>query len=419
MAWLHWLDYSSAERSAVLTILASQKENGTIDEFGIGTIRDAIADQLFPPLNTLQTRAKYFLFIPWISREIEAGSMQPEKLPTELASRERRLIKALLAGETDDVKGLIGRESNDALKRLPSSVYWSGLRRLGIYLGEGSLAEYLRGIGEIRARKRARQLEESDKISGGDGSSWDYGLPPADAGFLTESRLSLDRTQADYLREKTLAMTTQSGMPCLMQWLIDSPPPAEILESNRAFWDLLSDPKLGLPIRLQDDCRHAGHFSQAVKGLTALYYYLLARKRESRGKGSASAHLEALTSWCAEVGAMASSMQSWHQDFDLFQIWVKQANPRLNGDLAFVRCWLDVLASLHFRPSVETLITTELEVMLTKREHARKKALARLSFPGPLDRWNPDSRANHLGYRWSTARQFVADVHAGLAHEEV
>ena len=43
-----------------------QARGDTVDELGVLTIWEAIADQLLPGLSTIQTRARYFFFIPWI-----------------------------------------------------------------------------------------------------------------------------------------------------------------------------------------------------------------------------------------------------------------------------------------------------------------------------------------------------------------
>ncbi len=63
---LAWLDRDSAARDRSLRVLALFKETDTRDELGLGAIRDAIADQLFPGTSTIQTRLRYFLFVPWI-----------------------------------------------------------------------------------------------------------------------------------------------------------------------------------------------------------------------------------------------------------------------------------------------------------------------------------------------------------------
>src|SRR5215208_3574696 len=66
-----WLDYSEHERRKMLEVIHLFQEKDTRDELGIGTVRDAFADMLFPGTSTIQTRARYFLFVPWIYRGLE------------------------------------------------------------------------------------------------------------------------------------------------------------------------------------------------------------------------------------------------------------------------------------------------------------------------------------------------------------
>src|SRR3712207_8105184 len=63
-----WLDYSEHERRQMLDVIHLFDEKTTRDELGIGVVRDAFADMFFPGTSTIQTRARYFLFIPWIYR---------------------------------------------------------------------------------------------------------------------------------------------------------------------------------------------------------------------------------------------------------------------------------------------------------------------------------------------------------------
>jgi hypothetical protein len=59
-----WLDYSEQHRRQMLDVIDLFREQETRDELGIGTVRDAFADALFPGTSTIQTRARYFLFVP-------------------------------------------------------------------------------------------------------------------------------------------------------------------------------------------------------------------------------------------------------------------------------------------------------------------------------------------------------------------
>lgn len=42
-----------------------------IDPLGLGPVRDALSETLFPGISTIQTRARYFPFVPWIYRSLD------------------------------------------------------------------------------------------------------------------------------------------------------------------------------------------------------------------------------------------------------------------------------------------------------------------------------------------------------------
>src|SRR2546425_11443797 len=120
MSAFAWLSYSESERRKALDVISLFRERDTRDELGIGVIRDAFANILFPGTSTIQTRARYFLFVPWIYLRLER-----QRIPSaEIARRARRaeidLIERLLAsGESD---GVIGRLARATLQRLPSNI---------------------------------------------------------------------------------------------------------------------------------------------------------------------------------------------------------------------------------------------------------------------------------------------------------
>lgn len=60
MSFIAWMDYSEADRRQALDVIDLFSQSEARDKLGLGTIRDA----MFPGTSTIQTRAKYFLFIP-------------------------------------------------------------------------------------------------------------------------------------------------------------------------------------------------------------------------------------------------------------------------------------------------------------------------------------------------------------------
>ncbi len=116
-----WLDYSERDRTQMLNVLALFRENDTRDEMGLGAIRDAWADLLFPGTSTIQTRARYLLFVPWIYQRVEKRATGAAQIASALRVAEIELLHALL--KSDESEGIIGRVARDKLQRLPSNIY--------------------------------------------------------------------------------------------------------------------------------------------------------------------------------------------------------------------------------------------------------------------------------------------------------
>ena len=68
---LGWLDLDAAASERVSTLLRSLEEPTTLDVLGLGTVRDAFSDMLTPGTSTVQTRLRYFIFLPWICQRLE------------------------------------------------------------------------------------------------------------------------------------------------------------------------------------------------------------------------------------------------------------------------------------------------------------------------------------------------------------
>src|SRR5438445_7286289 len=117
-----WLDYSDHERRKALEVIDLFQEQDTRDELGIGAIRDSFADLLFPGTSTIQTRARYFLFAPWIYLILESRQTPSASIGLKARALETKLITCLSYSE--DTSGVIGERAKETLQRLPSSIYW-------------------------------------------------------------------------------------------------------------------------------------------------------------------------------------------------------------------------------------------------------------------------------------------------------
>ena len=57
-----WVDFAEKDRQRILEAIKMFQESDTRDELGIGTIRDAFSNLLFPGTSIIQTRAKIHAF---------------------------------------------------------------------------------------------------------------------------------------------------------------------------------------------------------------------------------------------------------------------------------------------------------------------------------------------------------------------
>ena len=114
-----WVDQDDKQRRAMLSVVELFKEAGTVDELGIGSIRDTLAEALFPGTSVLLTRARYLLLIPWLLQEVTASNSTSTEAAALLRALEGRLIHSLLKGGERD--GVIGRQAKEKLKRMPSA----------------------------------------------------------------------------------------------------------------------------------------------------------------------------------------------------------------------------------------------------------------------------------------------------------
>ena len=156
---LTWLDHDPAARDRSLRILALFREKESRDELGIGGIRDAISDRLFPGTSTIQTRLRYMLLVPWIYEDLERKKIPSSSFAARALQAELAMVQPLLDAREEDV---FGSQAGSGLKRLPSSVYWAGLGTWGIRRYPGSQNDYHRAVDLLYSRRVQRRRRDDD-----------------------------------------------------------------------------------------------------------------------------------------------------------------------------------------------------------------------------------------------------------------
>lgn len=137
---LGYIHNTREEQTRVLQVLKMTSESVALDELGIGRIRDAFADRMFPGISTLQKHLKYFSLMPQIyHKATEKRYNRPNEVKAEVIRLERIMTKNLYEG-SDDKRGItgsdmIGKNWNNYVKYDPAYIYNSGLQTFEILHG--------------------------------------------------------------------------------------------------------------------------------------------------------------------------------------------------------------------------------------------------------------------------------------------
>ena len=131
---LGWIDYSRQERDTIKELLKILGEPSSVDELGVGIVRDSISDLLYPGTSVLHTRAKYYILIPELFKKaMKSGLTTTSEVRRLIDSDQDKIARALRRAIDEETgtkaSGIIGGRSDRAVKMKPARIYWNALRR--------------------------------------------------------------------------------------------------------------------------------------------------------------------------------------------------------------------------------------------------------------------------------------------------
>lgn len=399
---LSWVDYADADRRRMLNVVQLFREKGTVDELGIGSIRDALSNHLFPGTSTIQTRARYMLLVPWVYQRLEEQRIPSSKIAGRSRELEIQLIKSLLVGD-DQQPGLIGSEAGQDLHRLPSSVYWNGLKVWGIRAFEGSQSEYHRWLDRYY-RRRTRQPTDDDNepIGTALSSNWHPGLPRAPEGLWESATLSLTEEEAEYLQSQVQYEHPHS----LLCELI-----APGFKDYEAEFPWHHPGVAGVPAALKQDLVHARNLSETINGVSLLYNLMLAQAQPNDER--VAEYQRRFDEWIASIETRRSELTGWFNR--LHEFW--HLEPIAEHGVArstrsFVDRWFELM--FHASSLGDLMTNPDVAQLIEFRERQLKGNRARLQNRRALELWQGASGDRQLDFRWSVVKQIIADIVTGL-----
>lgn len=391
-----WLDVSSEEQRRARELIELFTQHESRDELGIGQIRDAFSDILFPGTSVLQTRARYLLFVPWVFQEGQRLGYAGARLAAWNDGAERRLIETLrAAGATD---GLIGVRAGVAIGTLPSTIYWGALVRWGILTRDLAPDQLL----PYRPATRTRETDELAERVVGD---W-HPMPAPPEGFpgTVDSGFTLSPEESEWLSERIATEAPGTLLSHLVEGDIQP------LDDSDGPW---SDPAcVGAIPEVRAHLAQAHLFSLGMEGATHLYNLIVREHYERAGlnrvESSVEAYRQDLAEWAARCEDHMHDFRAW----DRREMWdlVRHRNPRISlPTQLFVDGWLDTVVQGQAGRVADD---NHARALVANRERRQKGSQSRLVNDRLLRTWSGVSGVG-LRYRWPNVRRLVNDMHEG------
>lgn len=226
---LGYIHSNREEQTRVMQVLKMTSESVALDELGIGRIRDAFADRMFPGISTLQKHMKYFSLMPQLYRKAtEKRYNRLSEVKAEIIRLERIMTKNLYEWSTDK-RGITGSEmisknGSNYVKYDPAYIYNSGLQTFEI-LRSPQLYELI--YSTSKALHNTPKITKTDDEDTNDDAGDKSGLfqfcsfPNVDYDFTQKCSLDLTAEDKNFIIDHILNAEACKGT--LLRYIVDNP----------------------------------------------------------------------------------------------------------------------------------------------------------------------------------------------------
>ena len=400
-----WLAFDQAASDEVDTMLKALAEPGMLDPLGLGSLRDAIANQLAPGVSTIQTRLRYFLFIPWILRRIERDRVPVGQFAKRLRHDEARLIDCLRP--LGPGEGTIGYNAGIELQRLPSEVYWGGLGSWEIRRLDLSISEYGRRLAAFSPRPPER--DNDGNVISPHVSMWALSVqPPEGDQFLSvETTFDLTRPEANQIVQRI--ELSHSGS--LLAQACAHP---GLFEHFEVPWEALDRPtaRAKLSPATQALVLHARNVSEMTLMPQLAYNVHVARRSQTELHRDTHRTIDEASEQAAALAAIIegrhAELAKWLDNIDEF--WTI-ADP--GGDVPEeTRAFIERMSEAVLEAPSKFVDDVTIARDITMREHQLKGQRARLTSRAALESFPGGLIGGQMDFRWSNVRRYLADLAA-------
>jgi hypothetical protein len=306
-----------------------------------------------------------------------------------------------LLADSSDPAGTIGVQARSALQRIPSSIYWNGLKVLQICQFPGSQAEYQRSMDRQTAARAAVRRNDDGEVVGGVTRAWHAGLPAVPSAFPSQVTFALTVPEARYLKGCVLEIHRRS----LFAFMLDR----DFTDADAEFvWEHPASQQV--PVELQRQIEHARRFSEVMHGAAILYNLYLGELDPRRDSVTEKCNAM-LEDWLELISERSEQLLNWDRE-DFWKLLGQRMYMPSTATRQFVEEWCRRILSGNPAKLRSAERTKDL---IFSREAQIKGALARCNNRRSREMWKGDAGLGRLDFRWSNARVLLRDLDAGLA----
>lgn len=234
---LGYVTFSTTEQQLVHNIL-QQLQQGSIDELGLGRMRDAFSDQMFPGMSTLHRKSKYFVLLPSLYNQLAKTNITDKKeIPSRIREWEINMTISLLCntsanGEaTEGITGnsisIMSLQKGHFVKIRPTNIYLSALKFYGLVDDKMNLTDLIYQQSRInreasaKGRRTKKELEEDldDDINMGTQPNF-VSFPGYDFSRENSIGLKLTTYEAQILKDKIINKCCRNGIDNLYSYIL-------------------------------------------------------------------------------------------------------------------------------------------------------------------------------------------------------
>jgi hypothetical protein len=381
-----FVDFSKEERNKVLATLKLLSTQTALDELGIGTIRDAYSDILFPGISTIQTRAKYFVLIPYLfelaaKKKLSSGN----EFQRWINDHEDKLVGTLLRNSDDNENGIIGKNAlrqKRTVKMKPSSIYWSGLRTFELVRNPSISLGAACNIAWSESQKKYEtevkiEGETFDDVTAGQGNIVLFSPIKTEEDFMKTASIELTFKEATYLEGRILKATMSEDS--LLAFLL----------KNRINCNSFDEiPTDNLPAYMKKDYERAKDFADFIIGAHIRYNVIFSNYEDQK---------------------MIKTYNSWRSKFIEKNFDLSDILNRVSVNDSTARFCMDFMKGIYDND------VGLVDKLIVIRERNVKGDRSKLLKPKEY-LYNNDRRIHYyrLNYRFGTAKTIIADIIKGL-----